>query len=151
MIIHTIMKMMYVCMVIDKNAALMRWSNQEMYVKKANMKHYKGRVPTCGIFCGDCPNYVRERKNCCGAETNCKIRKCVIYKCSVEKKGLRFCSECKTFPCVRFKKFAETWLKLGQNLIENQALLKEVGVKNFLQHFNSALTGKKELQIGEES
>jgi len=32
----------------------------------------------------------------------------------------------------KFKKFAETWLKYGQNLIENQQLLeKSYRVKNF--------------------
>ena len=109
------------------------------------MKYYYGKIPACGIFCGGCLNYIREKKKCRGAETNCNIRRCVIYKCCVEKKSLRFCHECKTFPCSSFKKFAETWLKLEQNLIENQELLKEVGEKNFLKHFNSVLTEKKDL------
>lgn len=89
------------------------------------MKIYNGLIPCCGIFCGNCPNYYRDKNACCGAEKHCVERRCEIYKCCIEKKELRFYNECKIFPCSRFKKFAETWLKLGQDLIANQNRLKE--------------------------
>ena len=82
-------------------------------------KTYKGKIPPCGIDCGKCPNFLRENNRCLGAEESC--RKCkTIYVCCVEKKGLEYCYQCKTFPCARFKKFSATWIKLGQNLIDNQ-------------------------------
>ena len=99
---------------------------------------YEGAIPCCGIFCGGCPKFIGNK--CCGATINCEIRKCSLYKCCVEKRGLRFCYECKTFPCSRFKKFAETWLKLGQNLIENQRMLAEFGKFSLLETHNKTRT-----------
>ena len=39
---------------------------------------YIGKVPCCGIFCGNCPNYIRDDNKCFGAESYCKKRKCGI-------------------------------------------------------------------------
>lgn len=90
------------------------------------MQEYKGTIPPCGIYCGKCPNY--EKGKCKGFEDGCKKRKCKsFYMCCIEKKGLKHCYECKTFPCARFRKFTETWLKYGQDLIKNQETIKEYG------------------------
>ena len=84
-------------------------------------------IPCCGVFCGGCTFYTRPKPRCSGASSRCAERKCGLYSCCVEKKGFRYCFECATFPCNRFKKFAETWLKLGQDLIANQNFIKESG------------------------
>lgn len=98
------------------------------------MKVYTGFIPPCGIYCGECPNYLREKNPCLGAEVHCKNRKCKgIFVCCKEKKGLNFCFECKTFPCSRLKKFAGSWMKLGQDLINNQQELQELGEKDWLE------------------
>ena len=34
------------------------------------MKSYNGRIPACGVFCGGCPVYTREKSPCKGAELN---------------------------------------------------------------------------------
>ena len=34
------------------------------------MKSYNGRIPACGVFCGGCPIYTREKSPCKGAEQN---------------------------------------------------------------------------------
>ncbi|KNY29922.1 DUF3795 domain-containing protein [Pseudobacteroides cellulosolvens] len=101
------------------------------------MKKYNGFVPPCGIYCGGCPNYLRYKNPCLGAEKHCKERNCKsIYVCCKEKKGYEFCFECKTFPCSRFKKFSESWIKLGQDLILNQQQLRIMGVKRWLENWN---------------
>lgn len=101
------------------------------------MKAYHGRVPPCGIFCGGCPNYVREKDRCSGAESHCHKRKCKgIYVCCVEKKGLEFCHQCPSFPCSRFKKFAQSWKKYGQDLLKNQQQLQTLGQDEFLCLWN---------------
>ena len=97
---------------------------------------YIGEVPCCGIFCGNCPNYIRDENKYFGAESYCKKRKCGIYKCCIEKKKHNFCFQCKKFPYNKFKKFAETWQKLGQNLYDNQKVLKEYGTEKFLENYN---------------
>jgi hypothetical protein len=101
------------------------------------IKTYNGLIPPCGIYCGRCPNYLREKNPCLGAEEHCKNRRCKgILVCCKEKKGYHYCFECKLFPCSRFKKFSESWMKLGQDLIKNQYQLKELGEKICLDTWN---------------
>lgn len=104
------------------------------------MKPYHGRVPACGVFCGGCPMYLKEKNPCPGSEIN-KVRceNCKSYHLCCKEKGITHCYECETFPCFRFKRFAKNWEKYGQNFIENQKLLEESGVENFLKYFNSKI------------
>jgi hypothetical protein len=106
------------------------------------MQGYLGLVPPCGIVCGGCPKYVRDKNPCPGAETGC--RKCrSIYVCCVEKKGHRICSECATFPCSRFEKFAQAWLKYGQDLVANQEQLQCLGPDRRLEAWNDKTQGEE--------
>ena len=107
------------------------------------ISYYKDTIPCCGVFCGGCTLYTRPKPTCRGASVRCAERKCGFYKCCVEKKGLRYCIECKTFPCSRFKKFAETWSKLGQDLITNQNFIKEFGEDKFIEYYNSKIENRK--------
>jgi len=102
------------------------------------IKNYNGFIPPCAIYCGRCPNYIRDKNPCSGAEDHCKNRKCKgIFVCCKIKKGYDYCFECKIFPCSRLKKFSESWMKLGQDLINNQNQLKELGEKNWLEKWNN--------------
>ena len=59
-----------------------------------------GYIPPCGIYNGGCPNYMREKNRCEGAKKDCKTGKCKgIYASCIEKKGLEFCHQCKSYPC----------------------------------------------------
>lgn len=101
------------------------------------MKEYRGRVPACGVFCGGCPNYIREKKPCLGAEINfSRCENCKTFHLCCQKKGVTHCFKCETFPCPKFKNFAKRWLKYGQNFIENQKLLQNVGEVKFIEYFN---------------
>ena len=103
-----------------------------------SIKEYDGAVPPCGIYCGGCPRYKSDgKKSCMGCDDGCQLKKCKsFYVCCREKKGLSYCYECKSFPCSRFKKFAKTWEQYGQDLIDNQKLLKKSGVDGFIEYFN---------------
>lgn len=101
------------------------------------MKSYIGFIPPCGVYCGTCPNYLREKNPCPGAEKHCRARKCKgIYVCCTEKRGLSYCYECSIFPCSRYRKFAESWKVYGQDIIENQQRLKELGAEKWLGEHN---------------
>ncbi len=103
------------------------------------MKKYEGMIPPCGIFCGACPQYEKLKSPCLGAENHCVKRKYKgIYICCIEKKDLKFCFECKSYPCSRFKQFATTWKKYGQDLIQNQESIKRMVERKFLESFNRA-------------
>jgi len=64
------------------------------------------KVGVCGIYCGYCPIYKRERKNCFGCEwVNEQLRKfreshkgCAFWECAKEK-NVKCCFLCKDFPC----------------------------------------------------
>lgn len=50
----------------------------------------------CGFYCGACPTFIAGNCKGCVLEHNkgdCFSRDCVL------EKGLRFCGECKNFPC----------------------------------------------------
>ncbi len=54
------------------------------------------QIGKCGFYCGACPTYLGG--NCFGCleehrEGDCFTRDCVL------KNGIRFCGECKSFPC----------------------------------------------------
>lgn len=102
------------------------------------LKYYKGRVPACGVFCGGCPVYTREKKSCPGAEINsARCDNCKSYHLCCKERGISHCYECTAFPCRKFKNFAKSWLKYGQDLIENQKLLNEIKQDKFLIYYNS--------------
>ena len=106
----------------------------------AELKHYSGRVPACGVFCGGCPVYIRDKKPCPGAEINYKrCEGCKSYHICCRARGITHCYECNSFPCARFKSSARRWLKYGQNLIENQKLLKKMGEEDFLIYYKSII------------
>jgi hypothetical protein len=51
-------------------------------------------------------------------------------------KRITHCFQCSDFPCTKFKRFTKRWLKYGQNFIENQKLLKNVGEVKFLKYYH---------------
>ena len=101
------------------------------------MKSYNGRIPACGVFCGGCPIYTREKSPCKGAEQNgSRCEKCKTFHLCCLEKRITHCFQCSDFPCTKFKRFTKRWLKYGQNFIENQKLLKNVGEVKFLKYYN---------------
>lgn len=101
------------------------------------IKEYNGRIPACGVFCGGCPMYTRQKNPCPGAEINFKrCESCKTFHLCCKEKGITHCYQCNEFPCLKFKRFAKNWLKYGQDFIENQKLLKKAGEKEFLLQYN---------------
>lgn len=102
------------------------------------IKEYNDRIPACGIFCGGCPTYVREKNPCPGAGINfARCEKCRSYHLCCLEKGITHCYQCATFPCKRLKSFTVRWLKYGQNIIDNQHMLERMGERGFLEYFNN--------------
>ncbi len=111
-------------------------------IVKIDLKNYKGRIPACGCFCGGCPNYLRDKNPCPGAELNkAKCEKCKTFHLCCQEKGITHCNECDEFPCNKFKSWTKRWEKYGQNFIENQNLLKSKGEAGFLDYYNAKIYG----------
>jgi hypothetical protein len=102
------------------------------------LKEYKGRIPSCGVFCGGCPMYIKKKNPCPGAEINYKrCEKCKTFHICCKDRDIIHCHECNDFPCKKFKDFSKRWLKYGQNFIDNQIFLRENRDKAFLDFYNS--------------
>lgn len=115
---------------------------KRMMAEKSNkIQHYQGRIPACGVFCGGCPIYTREKRPRKGAELNCfRCEKCKTFHLCCLGKEITHCFQCSSFPCTKFKGFTKRWLKYGQNFIENQKLLSEIGEVAFLEYYNKKVT-----------
>ena len=98
-------------------------------------------IAPCGMNCGTCIAYLREKNKCfgcnitfqdkCKSRTNCKIKNCEF----LEKKSPKFCYNCVTFPCTRLKKLDIRYrTKYNTGLIQNLQIIKESGIDKFL-HF----------------
>lgn len=106
------------------------------------LKPYRGTVPACGVFCGGCPVYRRAKNPCPGAGADRdRCERCKTFHRCCAGKGITHCYECGTFPCAAFRKFAARWLVYGQDFIENQKLLKQVGEPGFIKMYNGKMTG----------
>lgn len=113
---------------------------KQMIVAGIIQKPYYGRIPACGVFCGGCPVYTREKKPCQGAELNSsRCEKCKTFHLCCSEQGITHCFQCTNFPCGKFKEFTKRWLKYGQNFIENQLFLKQVGNDEFIRSYNNKI------------
>ena len=63
-------------------------------------------VAYCGLYCGACGSYLRER--CPGCHENVKAKWCKVRSCCIERK-ISSCAECTDFPnprdCKDFNNF----------------------------------------------
>lgn len=108
----------------------------------SDLKPYQGCIPPCGVFCGGCPVYVRDRKPCPGAQISqrCAGKCCRFFTCA-RQKGAEFCHQCDEYPCPRLKRFARSWTKYGQDLLDNQKDLQMLGTEAFLEQWNERAKG----------
>lgn len=110
-----------------------------------------GLIAPCGMNCGICIGYLRE-KNACGGcfkkddenkPGNC--RSCTIANCehlSFTESG--FCYECKIYPCARLKRLDKRYrTKYGMSMIENLDSIQKSGMEAFLGYEQERWTCKE--------
>ncbi|NQU85233.1 MAG: DUF3795 domain-containing protein [Mariniphaga sp.] len=74
------------------------------YLKQKN--NFDELAP-CGVFCGACPSY---NKTCLGCASDNKNQKrqskwgCKIRVCCYDKMKLKYCIDCKEYPCNIYRK-----------------------------------------------
>jgi hypothetical protein len=98
-------------------------------------------IAPCGINCGTCIAYQREKKNRCHgcrrADLNipksrltCKIKNCE----HLQKLESKLCSDCQLFPCALLKHIDRRYrLRYSTSLIRNLDTIKEVGLTKFVE------------------
>ena len=111
---------------------------------------YQGLIAPCGMNCGICIGYLREKKPCGGCfKKNCEnkpkyCRSCIIVNCgSLAKTESGFCYDCKTYPCARLKRLDKRYrMNYGMSMITNLDYIQNHGLEKFLVNEESRWTCK---------
>jgi hypothetical protein len=102
-------------------------------------------IAPCGMNCGICKAYlaysrgVPYKKGEIYHCTGCRVRdkKCAFIKRDCEKlrkKQISFCYECQEMPCERLAKLDQRYISYyGMSMLENQKMIKEKGMTEFLR------------------
>ena len=97
-------------------------------------------VSPCGLYCGACSGYLREKNKCSGCRISSETKPnycvhCIIANCELlagTESG--FCYDCEKFPCKRMKQLDKRYrTRYNTGLIENLMLIKEKGMTAFLR------------------
>ena len=101
---------------------------------------YEGLIAACGMNCGICIGYLREKKPCGGCFKNDCVNKpkhcrsCSIVNCEffadIES---GFCFECGKYPCTRIKRLDKRYrTNYGMSMIENLNYIQKYGIESFV-------------------
>ena len=101
----------------------------------------------CGINCGTCRAYLRDRNKCSGCMSgegskvghcySCSIRNCE----SLEKTTSKFCYDCNSFPCRRISQIDKRYrTKYRISLLKNLRTLQENGMETYIRSENDRWT-----------
>jgi hypothetical protein len=103
-------------------------------------KFNASQIAPCGMNCGTCIAYLREKKKCPGcrilsADKAVSVQRCIITKCTdLEKTLSKFCYDCEKYPCKRMKQLDRRYrTKYGTSFMENLSMIKEKGMAYFLE------------------
>jgi len=96
-------------------------------------------IAPCGMNCGICMAYLREKRRCPGCrgdDTNksASCIKCIIKNCEVIKTNKSgFCFECEEYPCKRLRQLDKRYrTKYIMSMIDNLECIKGIGLIAFV-------------------
>jgi hypothetical protein len=102
------------------------------------VKFVSSMIAPCGMNCGSCLGYLREKNKCYGCRTNSSDKisrvKCIIKNCELlAGTASKFCYDCGKFPCARMKQLDKRYrTKYNTGLIDNLLMVKGEGMESFL-------------------
>ena len=104
----------------------------------------KDLMAPCGMNCGICMAYLRDKNTCPGCRNlrgdekiscaRCQMKNCEFFKDGKKK----FCFECDKYPCEKVKHIDKRYkTKYGMSMVENLNKIKEIGIKEFMKIENT--------------
>ncbi len=98
-----------------------------------------GLIAPCGMNCGICLAYLRDKNNCSGCRAinkgkpvtrvNCRIKNCSLLR---DKTG--YCFQCCSFPCDKLKHLDIRYrTKYNMSMIENLVYIENKGIEKFIK------------------
>lgn len=111
---------------------------------------YQGLIAACGMNCGLCIGYLRERNPCGGCFKKDDLNKpkscrsCAIVNCEFLKRTASgFCYDCEKDPCSRLKQLDKRYqTNYGMSMIDNLNFIKAHGMSGFLKNEEARWTCK---------
>jgi len=101
----------------------------------------KRSIAPCGINCGTCLAYMREKKPClgCWSDDHHKPKHCIncaIKNCEhLAQTKSKFCYECPKFPCVRLKRLDKRYIfNYHMSMLENLRTIQVVGLSGYIKN-----------------
>ncbi len=99
-------------------------------------------IAPCGMNCGICITYLREKNRCPGCRGVSKdlsdyCRKCIIRNCDIIKSNnWKYCSDkCDKYPCQRLRNLDKRYrTKYHMSMIENLNNIKQFGIRIFVKN-----------------
>lgn len=98
-------------------------------------------IAPCGMNCGICYAYLREKDKCPGcrlfnAKEPVSIARCKIRNCEIVQKGkVKYCFECNNFPCKNLKHLDTRYrTKYNMSEIENLENIKKNCIRKFVSN-----------------
>lgn len=112
---------------------------------------YQGLIAACGMNCGLCIGFLRDKNPCGGCFKKDAINKpkacrsCAIVNCeSLLLTDSGFCYDCIRYPCTRLKKLDKRYkTNYGMSMLDNLNYIKENGMIKFLESEQNKWTCKK--------
>ena len=97
-------------------------------------------IAPCGMNCGICKAYLRNKKNCPGCREgdegkSASAANCAIKNCdALNENNWKFCFKCGNYPCARLQSLDKRYrTKYGMSMIENLANIKANGIRQFVK------------------
>ena len=98
-------------------------------------------IAPCGMNCGLCRGYGREKNGCpgCQGDDSLKPRYCVTCRmktCAETKPGgSKYCFTCDQYPCRRLRQLDKRYRsKYGMSMLENLDEIQRLGVRQFVKN-----------------
>ncbi|MBN1856552.1 MAG: DUF3795 domain-containing protein [Dehalococcoidia bacterium] len=100
-------------------------------------------IAPCGMNCGVCLGYLRDRRKCAGchgrdANSTASRARCTIVNCALRQSTESgFCYECPKYPCRRLRELDKRYrTKYSMSMIENLEFIRDHGLAAFVEKEN---------------
>jgi hypothetical protein len=103
-------------------------------------KNSSNLIASCGMNCGICMAFLREKNHCPGCRATSGIIKKSILNCRIkncderQKSKSDFCFNCVNYPCEKIKHLDKRYrTKYGMSMIDNLNKIKDFGLAKFVK------------------
>jgi len=100
-------------------------------------------IAPCGMNCGTCLGYQREKNRCNGCRVNPavyfkSIERCIIRNCMYLKETISgFCNDCEKYPCQRLKQLDKRYrTRYTMSMIDNLESIRNIDLDKFVENEN---------------